>query len=87
MVWSVMGGRHGLSITYKITPCWVTLLQPARRAAMLGQPSIVFGLIASNVAITLANLFFMLLCVMWEMRNEHIPMLEILYKNKGYRTR
>ncbi len=34
------GRRHGPSITYKITPCWVTLLQPARRAAMLGQSSI-----------------------------------------------
>jgi hypothetical protein len=33
------GRRHGPSITYKITPCWVTLLQPARRAAVLGQPS------------------------------------------------
>jgi hypothetical protein len=33
------GGRHGPSITYKITPCWVTLLQPARRAAVLVQPS------------------------------------------------
>ncbi len=31
--------RHGPSITYKITPCWVTLHQPARRAAVLGQPS------------------------------------------------
>ncbi len=29
----------GPSITYKITPCCVTLLQPARRAAVLGQPS------------------------------------------------
>ncbi len=27
------------SITYKIKPCWVTLLQPARRAAVLDQPS------------------------------------------------
>ncbi len=25
------GRRHGSSITYKITPCWVTLLQLARR--------------------------------------------------------
>jgi hypothetical protein len=33
------GRWHGLSITYKITPCWVTLLQPARRAAVLIQPS------------------------------------------------
>ncbi len=33
------GRRHGPFITYKITPCWVTLLQPVRRAAMLGQPS------------------------------------------------
>jgi hypothetical protein len=31
--------RHGPSITYKITPCWVTLLQHARRAAVLGQTS------------------------------------------------
>jgi hypothetical protein len=31
--------RHRPSITYKITPCWVALLQPARRAAVLGQPS------------------------------------------------
>jgi hypothetical protein len=27
------------SITYKIKPCWVTLLQPARRAAVLDQHS------------------------------------------------
>ncbi len=33
------GRRHGPSITFKITPCWVTLLQPARRAAVLGRPS------------------------------------------------
>ncbi len=33
------GRRHGSSITYKITPCWVTLLQPARRTAVSGQPS------------------------------------------------
>jgi hypothetical protein len=39
-VWSVRAGRrHGPSITYKITPCLVTLLYPARRAAVLGQPS------------------------------------------------
>jgi hypothetical protein len=25
------GKRYGLSLTYKITPSWVTLLQPARR--------------------------------------------------------
>ncbi len=31
--------QHGPSITYKITPCWGTLLQPARRAAVLVQPS------------------------------------------------
>jgi hypothetical protein len=34
------GGRHGPSIAYKITPCcWVTLLQPVRRAAVLDLPS------------------------------------------------
>ncbi len=39
--WCVVrqGRRHGLSITYKITPDWVTLLQPRRRAVGLGQPS------------------------------------------------
>jgi hypothetical protein len=31
--------RKGPSITYKITPCWVTLFQPARRAAVLGKLS------------------------------------------------
>jgi hypothetical protein len=31
------GRRHGLSNTYKITPCWVTILQPSRRPAVLGQ--------------------------------------------------
>ncbi len=30
---------NGPSIMHKITPCWVTLLQTARRAAVLGQPS------------------------------------------------
>ncbi len=40
MVWSVRAGRlHGPSITYKNKPCWVTLLQSARRAAVLDQPS------------------------------------------------
>jgi hypothetical protein len=33
------GRRHGPSIMYKITPCWITLLQPARRAVVLGQLS------------------------------------------------
>jgi hypothetical protein len=33
------GRRNGPTITYKITPCWVTLFQPARREAVLGQPS------------------------------------------------
>ncbi len=33
------GRRHGPSITYKITPCWIPFLQPARRAAVLGQSS------------------------------------------------
>ncbi len=33
------GRRHGPSITYKITPCWVTLLQPAKRVSVLGHPS------------------------------------------------
>jgi hypothetical protein len=28
------GKRHGLSIAYKITPLWVTLLQPARAAVL-----------------------------------------------------
>jgi hypothetical protein len=41
MVWSVRAcRRYGPSITYKIALCLlVTLLQPARRAAVLGQPS------------------------------------------------
>jgi hypothetical protein len=30
---------HIPSITYKITPCWVTILQPARQTAVLDQPS------------------------------------------------
>ncbi len=33
------GRWHGPAITSKITPCWVTLLQLARRAAVLGKPS------------------------------------------------
>jgi hypothetical protein len=33
------GRRHGPSITFKITPSSVTLHQPARRPAVLGQPS------------------------------------------------
>ncbi len=33
------GKRCGPSIKYKITPCWVILLQPANRTAVLGQPS------------------------------------------------
>jgi hypothetical protein len=33
------GRRHGPSITYRITPCSSTLLQPVRRAVVLGQPS------------------------------------------------
>jgi hypothetical protein len=33
------GRRHGPSITYKITSCLGTLLQPARRAAVLDWPS------------------------------------------------
>ncbi len=33
------GRRHGLSITYKIIPCWVTLHQPAMRDAVFDQPS------------------------------------------------
>jgi hypothetical protein len=33
------GRRHGPSITHKITSCWVPLLRPARRAAVLNQPS------------------------------------------------
>ncbi len=32
------GRRHGPSIMYKITPCWV-ILQPAKQAAALGRPS------------------------------------------------
>jgi hypothetical protein len=32
------GRRHGPSFTFKILLCWVTLLQPARRAALLGLP-------------------------------------------------
>jgi hypothetical protein len=40
--------RHGPSVTNKITPCWVTLLHPARRDAVLGQPSIAFGFIGQN---------------------------------------
>jgi hypothetical protein len=41
------GWRHGMSITYKMTPCWVTLLQPARRVDVLGQP-LAFGLIVCS---------------------------------------
>ncbi len=33
------GRRHGPSIMHKITPCWVNLHQPARRAAVLGRAS------------------------------------------------
>jgi hypothetical protein len=42
------GRRHGPSMTYKITPCLVTLLQQARQAAVLGQHSIAFGLIGCH---------------------------------------
>ncbi len=35
----LQGSRHEPSITYKITSCWVTLLQQTRRAVVLGQPS------------------------------------------------
>jgi hypothetical protein len=50
------GRRHGPSITHKITPCWVTLLLPARRAAVLGRrvrppcwaSPLAFGLIGSK---------------------------------------
>jgi hypothetical protein len=43
-LWHPMAVRHsvpvhGPSNTYKITPCWVTLLQPVRRAAVFGHPS------------------------------------------------
>jgi hypothetical protein len=39
--WSDRAGQHGPSVTYIITSCWVTLLQPVRPrwAAVLGQPS------------------------------------------------
>jgi hypothetical protein len=33
------GRRLGPSIMYKITLCWIALLQPAKRAAVLDQPS------------------------------------------------
>ncbi len=33
------GRRRGPSIMYKITPCWVSLIQPTRRAAVRGQSS------------------------------------------------
>jgi len=33
------GTQHGPPITYKITLCWVTLLQQARWAAVMDQPS------------------------------------------------
>jgi hypothetical protein len=33
------GRRYGLSIKYKITPCWVTLFQPDRQGAVLGHSS------------------------------------------------
>ncbi len=42
------GRRHGPAITYKIALCWVTLLLPGRRAAVLGGP-LVFGLIGLYV--------------------------------------
>ncbi len=55
LVWSAVrrhvvdqGRRHGPSIMYTITPCWVTLLQPARRAAVLGQPSASLGRANTN---------------------------------------
>jgi hypothetical protein len=41
------GRRHGPSITYKITPYWVTLIQSARRAAVLAGP-LAFGLIGED---------------------------------------
>jgi hypothetical protein len=39
VVWSNRAGGISAHHTYKITPCWVTLLQSARRAAVLGQSS------------------------------------------------
>ena len=50
---SVLQGRwHGPSITYKKHTSRVTLLQPARRAAVLGQPSTIrpHSLLPSNVS-------------------------------------
>jgi hypothetical protein len=44
VVWYIRAGGQGPSITYKITPCCVTLLQPTRRAAVLDQPSILRSL-------------------------------------------
>jgi hypothetical protein len=36
----------GPSIMYKITPCWITFVQPARRAAVLASSLAFFTLIA-----------------------------------------
>jgi hypothetical protein len=40
--------RHGPSITYKITPCWVTLLQQVRWVAALAS-SLAFGFIGLHI--------------------------------------
>jgi hypothetical protein len=57
----LQGRRHG----YKIIPCWVTLLQLARRAAVLGQPSIAFNLTGSKQCTWLVK-YASLHCRKWD---------------------
>jgi hypothetical protein len=65
LVWSAVrrhvvdqGRRHGPSITYIITPCWFTLLQPARRAAVLGQLSSLRPQWAEPIPITTKKILY-----------------------------
>jgi hypothetical protein len=48
------GWWHGPPTTYKITPCWVIILQPSRRAAVLGNP-LAFALIGGHLQSTVLS--------------------------------
>jgi hypothetical protein len=82
--WSVRAGGMdiGQSTMYKITPFWVTLLFPARRAAVLGQASKAFDLFGADAQLDSSHHAFVVIYLMFilYMFRAHLVAEELVFK-------
>jgi hypothetical protein len=82
------GRRLGPSTVYKITPCWVTLLRPARRAAVLDQAYKAFDLFGADAQLDSSHHAFVVIYLIFilYMFRVHLVAEEFVFKRHFFFT-